>query len=151
MTSAGAAVTARNESYDGVLSPGASTTFGFQASFIGTISASGLICTANGGTTPTPAPTATPTPGGSCSVSFSAGQVWGDRYNLNATTNGGTNWTVTVHVPSPERISATWNINASWPDSQTMIARPNGNGNNWGMTIMTNGTWTWPTATCTAN
>ena len=103
--------------------------------------------------TPTPPPGATPTPtpaGGTCSVSFSAGTKWSDRYNLNATTNGASTWTVTVKIPSPEKITATWNINATWTDSQTMVAKSNGSGNSWGMTIQTNGTWTWPTATCVA-
>ncbi|HEX7490770.1 MAG TPA: polysaccharide deacetylase family protein, partial [Candidatus Limnocylindrales bacterium] len=105
--------------------------------------------------TPTPTPvgaTPTPTPaGGTCSVSFSAGSQWSGSYNLNATTNGANTWTVTVKVPSPEKITATWNISATWTDSQTMVAKSNGSGNNWGMTIQTNGTWTWPTATCVAS
>jgi endo-1,4-beta-xylanase len=91
-----------------------------------------------------------PPPGGGCTASLSAGQQWGDRYNLNVAVSGSNNWTVTMNVPSPARISATWNISATWPNSQTMIARPNGSGNNFGVTIMANGNWTWPTVSCAA-
>jgi endo-1,4-beta-xylanase len=56
-----------------------------------------------------------------------------------------------MNVPRPERISTTWNINARWDSSgQVMTVTPNGNGNSWGVTIMTNGTWTWPTVSCRA-
>jgi endo-1,4-beta-xylanase len=99
----------------------------------------------------TAAPTTTPPSGGSCTATLSAGQVWGDRYNLNVSVSGSNSWRVTMNVPSPERISSTWNVNAQWPSSQVMIATPNGNGNNFGVTIMTNGTWTWPTVSCSVS
>jgi endo-1,4-beta-xylanase len=86
--------------------------------------------------------------GGSCTATLSAGQQWSDRYNLNVSVTGSSTWTVTMNVPSPEKIIATWNINANWPTAQQLIAKPNGNGNNWGVTIQTNGTWTWPTVSC---
>jgi endo-1,4-beta-xylanase len=89
-----------------------------------------------------------PPPSGGCSASLSAGQQWGDRYNLNVSVSGSSNWTVTMNVPSPARIIATWNISASWPSAQVLTARPNGNGNNWGVTIQHNGNWTWPTVSC---
>ncbi|MFF7990551.1 hypothetical protein ACFZDG_12275 [Kitasatospora xanthocidica] len=54
-----------------------------------------------------------------------------------------------MKVPSPEKISSTWNINASYPDAQTLVATPDGAGNNWGMTVLKNGSTTWPTASCT--
>ena len=88
---------------------------------------------------------------GGCIATLSAGEQWGDRYNLNVSVSGSNSWTVTMNVPYPERISATWNINATWPSSQVMIAKPNGNGNNFGVTIMTNGTWTWPTVSCSVS
>ncbi|NVI92027.1 1,4-beta-xylanase, partial [Actinomadura sp. BRA 177] len=89
--------------------------------------------------------------GGGCTATLSAGQKWGDRYNLNVSVSGSSNWTVTMNVPSPEKISSTWNTSASWDSSgQVMTARPNGNGNNFGVTIMANGTWTWPTVSCSA-
>ncbi|MGW0956079.1 glycoside hydrolase family 11 protein [Streptomyces sp. NPDC002545] len=88
---------------------------------------------------------------GGCTATLSAGQQWSDRYNLNVSVSGSSNWTVTMNVPSPEKIIATWNISASYPSSQVLVAKPNGNGNNWGVTIQTNGTWTWPTVSCSAS
>ncbi|AJE43210.1 polysaccharide deacetylase family protein [Streptomyces nodosus] len=89
--------------------------------------------------------------GGGCTATLSAGQQWSDRYNLNVSVTGSSNWTVTMNVPSPEKIIATWNITANYPSSQQLVAKPNGNGNNWGVTLQTNGTWTWPTVSCTAS
>ncbi|PZT73654.1 MULTISPECIES: polysaccharide deacetylase family protein [unclassified Streptomyces] len=88
---------------------------------------------------------------GGCTATLSAGQSWGDRYNLNVSVSGSADWTVTMRVPAPERVLATWNISASYPSSQVLTARPNGNGNNWGVTIRTNGSWTWPTVSCAAS
>jgi endo-1,4-beta-xylanase len=90
------------------------------------------------------------TPGG-CTATLSAGQQWSDRYNLNVSVSGSNNWTVTMNVPSPARILSTWNISASYPSAQVLTARPNGNGNNWGVTIQHNGNWTWPTVSCSAS
>ncbi|MFJ8789833.1 glycoside hydrolase family 11 protein [Streptomyces sp. NPDC102462] len=89
--------------------------------------------------------------GGGCTATLSAGQQWSDRYNLNVSVTGSSNWTVTMNVPSPEKIIATWNVDATYPSSQVLTARPNGNGNNWGVTVQSNGTWTWPTVTCSAS
>ncbi|MDL4814143.1 extracellular catalytic domain type 1 short-chain-length polyhydroxyalkanoate depolymerase [Actinomadura opuntiae] len=89
---------------------------------------------------------------GGCTATMSAGQSWSDRYNLNVSVTGSNNWTVVMTVPYPERISATWNISASWDSSgYVMTAKPNANGNNWGVTIMKNGNTTWPTVTCNAS
>ncbi|PBC76179.1 endo-1,4-beta-xylanase [Streptomyces sp. TLI_235] len=89
--------------------------------------------------------------GGGCTATLSAGASWSDRYNLNVAVTGSNTWKVTVKVPSPEKISSTWNINAAYPDAQTLVATPNGAGNNWGMTIMKNGSTTWPTASCSVS
>ena len=88
--------------------------------------------------------------GGSCTATLSAGTQWSDRYNLNVSVSGSNTWTVTMNVPAPERIIATWNITASYPSAQVLVAKPNGNGNNWGVTIQTNGSRTWPTVSCSA-
>jgi len=88
---------------------------------------------------------------GSCTATLSAGQQWSDRYNLNVSVSGSSSWKVTMNVPSPEKVLASWNINASYPTSQQLVATPNGSGNNFGVTIQTNGTWTWPTVSCSTS
>jgi endo-1,4-beta-xylanase len=98
-----------------------------------------------GGSTTTPPP-----PTGGCTATVTPGEQWSDRYNLNVSVSGSNNWTVTMNVPSPARIIATWNIAASWPSAQVLTARPNGNGNNWGVTIQHNGNQTRPSVSCSA-
>ncbi|MFJ8085783.1 polysaccharide deacetylase family protein [Streptomyces sp. NPDC096205] len=88
--------------------------------------------------------------GTSCTATLSAGQQWSDRYNLNVSVTGSSNWTVTMNVPSPAKVIATWNAAVSYPSAQVLTAKPNGSGNNWGVTIQHNGNRTWPTVTCTA-
>ncbi|WP_406289776.1 polysaccharide deacetylase family protein [Streptomyces sp. NBC_00209] len=85
---------------------------------------------------------------GGCTATLSAGQSWGDRYNLNVAVSGSDNWTVTMNVPSPEKVLSTWNISAGYPSAQVLTAKPNGSGNNFGVTIQSNGSWTWPTVSC---
>jgi endo-1,4-beta-xylanase len=103
-------------------------------------------------TTPT-TPTTTPTTpgGGGCTATLSAGQSWSDRYNLAVSVSGSSAWTVTMTVPSPAKISATWNISATWPSSQVLVAKPNGSGDNWGVTIQHNGNRNWPSVSCSVS
>jgi peptidoglycan/xylan/chitin deacetylase (PgdA/CDA1 family) len=89
--------------------------------------------------------------GTSCTATLSAGQSWSDRYNLNVAVSGSSTWTVTLAIPAPEKVLTTWNINASYPNAQTLVAKPNGNGNNWGVTIQHNGNHTWPTVSCSTS
>ena len=124
------------------------------------LNASGVVPYGGGGSTPGPTPTnpgptptnpgpTTPPTNGSCSARISAGQVWGDRYNIDVSVTGTSDWVVTMNMVAPSKISATWNTSPSWDSSgNVMTARPNGNGNTFGVTIMTNGQWTWPSVSC---
>ncbi|MET8163999.1 glycoside hydrolase family 11 protein [Streptomyces sp. NPDC005329] len=86
-----------------------------------------------------------------CTATLSAGQQWSDRYNLNVAVTGSSNWTVTMNIPSPAKVLSTWNIGATYPSAQVLTAKPNGSGNNFGVTVQPNGNWTWPTVSCAAS
>ncbi|GAA2660385.1 glycoside hydrolase family 30 beta sandwich domain-containing protein [Paractinoplanes durhamensis] len=94
-------------------------------------------------TPPTSAPTTTPPTGGSCSATITPGTVWADRYNTSVTVTGSDNWSVTIALTSPQKVSTTWSGTFSWADSgYTMTVKPNGSGNTFGFTTMTNGNTT---------
>jgi len=85
---------------------------------------------------------------GGCTATLSAGSKGSNWYNLNVSVTGSSTWTVTMNLVSPAVVASTWNVSATWPSQYVMVAKPNGNGNNWGVTISPNGQWTWPSVSC---
>ena len=108
-----------------------------------TVSEGGSSNPGNPGTTTPP----TNPGGGNCSATITAGDKYGDRFNLNVAVSNVSNWTVSLNLNSGQSIQNSWNAAVSGT-SGTVTARPNGNGNNFGITVMANGNWTWPTITC---
>ena len=94
-----------------------------------------------GGSSPPPS-------GGSCTATLSAQSQGSNWYNLNVSVTGSNTWTVTMNLVSPAVVYNTWNASATWPSQYVMVAKPNGSGNNWGVTISPNGQWTWPSVSC---
>jgi endo-1,4-beta-xylanase len=115
-------------------------TEGFQSSGSSNI-------TVSEGTGPGPGPGPTTGGGGNCTVSVSAGQSWSDRFNVNLSVSGTNNWVVTIRLNGGQTLQNSWNTTLSG-SSGTITARPNGNGNNFGITVWRNGNNTLPTASC---
>jgi peptidoglycan/xylan/chitin deacetylase (PgdA/CDA1 family) len=94
----------------------------------------------DGGTTPPTTGPTTPPAGGNCTATITPGTVWSDRYNTTVTVSGSSNWTVVIQITAPQKVSTTWNGTFSWSGSgNTMTVKPNGSGNTFGFTTMTNG------------
>ncbi|MCM4080742.1 polysaccharide deacetylase family protein [Paractinoplanes hotanensis] len=112
----------------------------------GTISPStGRAVAPDGGSGPTnPPPTS-----GACTTTYTAGQQWSDRFNGSVAVSGTSNWVVTVTLRSPQRVLATWNASVTYDSTGLVLtARPNGNGNTFGLTIQHGGNWNWPSLSC---
>jgi endo-1,4-beta-xylanase len=119
-------------------------TEGYQSS-----GSSDITVSEGGGPQPTSGPVS-PTggnPGGSCNVSVSRAEEWSDRFNVSLNVSGSSNWTVSIRLNGGQSLQNSWNASLSG-SSGTLTARPNGNGNNFGITLYKNGNNTTPTATC---
>ncbi|MFE6622433.1 endo-1,4-beta-xylanase [Streptomyces sp. NPDC057740] len=73
------------------------------------------------------------TPGAACTATYSKAEEWCDRFNGKVTITAGSSpisdWTATVTVTAPQKISATWNGTPGWDSSgNVMTMKPNGNG-----------------------
>ncbi|WP_460916468.1 glycoside hydrolase family 11 protein [Plantactinospora veratri] len=100
-----------------------------------------------GGGNPGPNPTTPPPGNGNCSVSVSRADEWSDRFNVNFSVSGASNWVVSIRTNGSQSLQSSWNASVSG-SSGTLTARPNGNGNNFGITLYKNGNNTTPTASC---
>ncbi|MBD0423301.1 endo-1,4-beta-xylanase [Streptomyces sp. TRM S81-3] len=102
--------------------------------------------------------------GATCTATYSKAEEWGDGYNGRVTITAGgsaiSNWTTTVTLTPPQKISATWNGSPTWDSSgNVMTMRPNGNGSlaagastSFGFTVMKNGSNAVPVVgACTAS
>ncbi|WP_275892134.1 endo-1,4-beta-xylanase [Cellulosimicrobium cellulans] len=86
---------------------------------------------------------------GSCTVTVTRGDSWGDRFNTTFQVSGASDWTVTIRTGSGQSLQNSWNAAVSGT-SGTLTATPNGNGNAFGITLYSNGNTTLPTATCSS-
>ncbi|NUR29761.1 MAG: polysaccharide deacetylase family protein, partial [Catenulispora sp.] len=89
--------------------------------------------------------------GGSCTATLSAGSQGSTWYNLNVAVTGSATWTVTMNLVAPSVVYNVWNASATWPSQYVMVAKPNGSGNTFGVTISPNGQWAWPSVSCSAS
>ena len=95
-----------------------------------------------------PTNTTSPPPGsGSCTVTVTRTQEWGDRFNVNLAVSGSDNWVVNIQLNGNQTLQNSWNANVTGT-GQNLTATPNGNGNTFGITVYKNGNNNNPTATC---
>ena len=86
-----------------------------------------------------------------CTATLSAGSQGSNWYNLNVAVSGSNSWTVTMNMVAPAVVYSTSGVNATYPSQYVMKATPNGSGNNFSVTISPNGTWTWPSVSCSTS
>ncbi|MBU8861398.1 MULTISPECIES: glycoside hydrolase family 11 protein [unclassified Micromonospora] len=115
-------------------------TEGFQSSGNSNITVGGT----SGGNPTTPPPN-----NGGCTVSVNRAEEWGDRFNVTFSVSGTSNWVVSIQTQGGQSLQNSWNASISGT-SGTLTARPNGNGNNFGITLYKNGNSNTPTASCSA-
>ncbi|WP_328474543.1 polysaccharide deacetylase family protein [Actinoplanes sp. NBC_00393] len=84
---------------------------------------------------------------GSCSVSVTRGTDWPDRFNVNLAVGGSNTWVVRIALAGGQSLQNSWNASVTGT-SGTVTARPNGAGNNFGITVYKNGNTSTPTASC---
>ncbi|GAB4084152.1 polysaccharide deacetylase family protein [Myceligenerans cantabricum] len=84
---------------------------------------------------------------GTCSVTITPGQQWGDRFNTTFAVSGTDGWRVTITTGPGQQLQNSWNASVNG-SSGTLTATPNGNGNTFGITLYSNGSSTPPTASC---
>ncbi|HST80749.1 MAG TPA: polysaccharide deacetylase family protein [Kineosporiaceae bacterium] len=109
----------------------------------------GMISTATGRAV---APSGSTPPTGTCTATYTPGTRWSDRFNGQVAITGATSWIATVTVANGQKISATWNGNATWgSDPNVMTVTPNGSGNTFGFTVLANGNFNAPAVSCRAS
>jgi endo-1,4-beta-xylanase len=86
--------------------------------------------------------------GSGCTATLSAGSQGSNWYNLNVAVSGSSTWTVTMNMVAPAVVYSTWGVNATYPSQYVMKATPGSGGNKFSVTISPNGTWTWPSVSC---
>lgn len=88
-------------------------------------------------------------PADGCSVSVTRADEWGDRFNVDLAVSGSSAWQVDIRLQGGQSLQNSWNADVQG-STGTLTATPNGNGDAFGITVYANGSWSLPTATCSA-